>query len=153
MAYSPGSEAGTLSTRAGSPQNRTSPEGTHVYITRASSEDAEPLDAFVRGVVRARTLVGPEESDELRVQFARFDAGGRNVFHTHDFDQALLITDGEGVVATDEEEHRVTAGDFVLVPAGERHWHGAADSGPMSHLAFGVPGSSDFDGVAYGATE
>lgn len=124
-----------------------------MYITRANSDSAEPLTALVEGVVRARTLVGPDQSDELRVQFARFDAGGRNLPHTHGFDQALLITEGEGILATDDKQHRVTAGDFVLVPAGERHWHGATDTAPMSHLAFGIPGTSDFDGVAYGATE
>lgn len=124
-----------------------------MYITRASSDDAEPLHDFVEGVVRPRTLVGAELSDELRVQFAQFDIGGRNLPHTHGFDQALLITEGEGIVATDDAEHHVTVGDFVLVSAGERHWHGATDTASMSHLAFGIPGSSDFDGVAYGATE
>lgn len=124
-----------------------------MYVTRASSDGAEPLDRFVEGVVRPRTLVGAEESHELRVQFAHFDAGGRNLPHTHGFDQGLLITEGEGVVATDDEEHRVTVGDFVLVPAGQRHWHGATGTTPMSHLAFGIPGASDFDGIAYGATE
>lgn len=87
-----------------------------------------------------------------RGQFARFEAGARNLPHTHSFDQAPLITEGEGVLAIDDEQHRVTARDFVLVPAGERHWHGATDSSSMSHLALGVPGSSDFDGVAYGVT-
>ena len=124
-----------------------------MYVTQASSDGAEPLDRFVEGVVRPRTLVGADQSQELRVQFAHFDAGGRNLFHTHGFDQALLITDGEGIVATDDTERRVAAGDFVLVPAGERHWHGATNATSMSHLAFGIPGSSDFDGVAYGATE
>lgn len=124
-----------------------------MYITRASSDDAEPLHDFVEGVVFPRTLVGAEQSDELRVQFAQFDIGGRNRPHTHGFDQALLITEGEGIVATEDTEHHVTVGDFVLVSAGERHWHGATDTTSMSHLAFGIPGSSDFDGVAYGATE
>lgn len=124
-----------------------------MYFTHAASDGAEPLEAFVEGVVRPRTLIGPAQSRQLRVQFATFDAGSRNLPHTHAFDQALLITDGEGILADDHMQHRVVAGDFVLVPAGERHWHGASDAVPMSHLAFGIPGSSDFDGVAYAATE
>lgn len=124
-----------------------------MLITRASAHLDAPLDSFVEGVVRPRSLVGSDESRELRVILARFEAGGRNLPHTHSFDQALLITDGQGILATDEEEHRVAAGDFVLVPAGERHWHGATDSTEMTHLAFGIPGTSDFDGIAYTGTE
>ncbi len=116
-------------------------------------DDTEPLSSFVEGVVRNRVLVGPEQSDELRVVLARFDAGARNLPHTHGFDQALLITDGEGIVATDTEQRQVHAGDLILIPAGERHWHGGTETTAMSHVAFGIPGPSDFDGVAYGATE
>ena len=124
-----------------------------MLVTRASTHLDAPLESFVEGVVRPRPLVGAGESAELRVMLARFEAGGRNLPHTHSFDQALLITDGEGILANDSDEHRVSAGDFILVPAGERHWHGATDSTEMSHLAFGIPGTSDFDGVAYTGTE
>jgi quercetin dioxygenase-like cupin family protein len=107
----------------------------------------------VEGVVYSQALIGAEETDQLRVVCARFEAGGRNLWHTHGFDQALFITEGEGIVATDDEERHVTTGDLVLVPAGERHWHGETSITAMSHLALGIPGTSDFDGVAYAATE
>ena len=124
-----------------------------MFITHVSNQDTEPLQQFVEGVVYPQALIGAEETDQLRVVYARFEPGGYNLWHTHGFDQALFITDGEGIVATDDEERRVTSGDLVLVPAGERHWHGATPTTAMSHLAFGIPGSSDFDGVAYAATE
>ena len=124
-----------------------------MLVTRASPHLDPPLESFVEGVVRPRPLVGGDASAELRVVLVRFEAGGRNLPHTHSFDQALLITDGEGFIAEDDVEHRVSAGDFILVPAGQRHWHGATDSTAMSHLAFGIPGTSDFDGVAYTGTE
>ena len=112
-----------------------------------------PLEEFVEGVVRPRTLVGPDESSELRVVFATFDPGARNLWHTHAFDQGLLVTEGVGILATEEEEREVKSGDFVLITAGERHWHGAAGTSPMAHLAVGIPGTTDFDGAAYAATE
>ncbi len=124
-----------------------------MIVTHVSNQDTEPLQQFVEGVVRPQTLIGAEETAQLRVMYAQFEAGGRNLWHTHGFDQALFITEGEGIVATDDEERRVTTGDLVLVPAGERHWHGATRTRAMSHLAFGIPGASDFDGVAYAVTQ
>ncbi len=119
----------------------------------ASAIDAPPLESFVEGIARPRTLVDGSLSAELRVLLVRFEAGGRNLMHTHSFDQALYITEGSGLVVTDAVELSVGVGDFVLVPAGERHWHGAAPGTDMSHLAFGIPGTSDFDGVPFGQTE
>ena len=45
--------------------------------------------------------------------------------HRHTSDQILIITEGTGVVATPDEEKTVSAGDVVLIPANEDHWHGA----------------------------
>ncbi len=123
-----------------------------MLIIRTSAGD-EPLEQFVEGVVRPRTLVGADESSELRIAFASFEPGARNLWHTHGFDQGLLITDGAGIIATEAEQREVRAGDFVLIPAGERHWHGAGPGASMAHLAVGIPGSTDFDGAAYTATE
>ena len=122
-------------------------------LTTRTAPGDDPLKEFVEGVVRPRTLVGAAESGELRVVFATFEAGARNLWHTHGFDQGLLITDGEGTIATEDEQREVRAGDFVLIPAGERHWHGASADAPMAHLAVGIPGTTDFDGVAYTGTE
>jgi quercetin dioxygenase-like cupin family protein len=38
------------------------------------------------------------------------------------------------VVATEAEEREVSAGDVVLIPAGENHWHGAPGATAMSHI-------------------
>ena len=51
--------------------------------------------------------------------------GARAKFHTHSSDQILIVTQGKGFVTTDKERATVGVGDFVLIPAGEKHWHGA----------------------------
>jgi quercetin dioxygenase-like cupin family protein len=63
-----------------------------------------------------------------------FGKGVRNKFHTHDYEQILIVTAGEGIVATDKEEKTVTAGDIVLIPAGENHWHGSGGDSEVSHI-------------------
>jgi quercetin dioxygenase-like cupin family protein len=107
----------------------------------------------VSGIVRARSLVGAQHTDQLRVLVVHFEAGGRNLLHTHSFDQVLYILEGAGIVASESQEHRVFPGDVVVVPAGEQHWHGSVADAPMTHLAFGVPGTTDVGGRAYRATE
>ena len=46
----------------------------------------------------------------------------------------LIITAGKGVVATEKEERIVTGGDIVLIPAGEKHWHGSGGDSDFSHI-------------------
>lgn len=100
----------------------------------------------MRGEVHSRALVEKAQSGEVRVLLVKFAAGGRNVWHKHTFDQVLVVTEGEGIVATEGEEVRVRAGDVAVIPAGEKHWHGATPSTAMAHLAIGQPGSTEILG-------
>jgi quercetin dioxygenase-like cupin family protein len=43
-------------------------------------------------------------------------------------------------VATEEQENVVEPGDFVLVPEGEKHWHGGTETSGMAHISIGQPG-------------
>ncbi len=63
-----------------------------------------------------------------------FSKGARNKFHTHTSDQALIVTAGEGIVATEQEERIVSPGDIIFFPAGEKHWHGATKDSDFSHI-------------------
>jgi quercetin dioxygenase-like cupin family protein len=86
-------------------------------------------------------IVAPTDSQSFNFSIVNFTAGSRNKFHQHTSDQILIVTEGTGVVATDQEEKTVTAGDVVLIPAGENHWHGAPGATPMSHITIQVKGS------------
>jgi quercetin dioxygenase-like cupin family protein len=96
-----------------------------------------------RGEVKRRVLIGNDQSEQVSVGLVSFAAGGRNVFHRHTFDQVLYVTEGEGIVASETEEHVVRAGDIVIIPAGEKHWHGGTATTAMSHLAIGTPGETE----------
>jgi quercetin dioxygenase-like cupin family protein len=74
------------------------------------------------------------ESKEYEVNIINFGKGVRNKFHAHNCEQILIITAGKGVVATETEEKIVTVGDIVLIPAGEKHWHGSAGDSDFSHV-------------------
>ena len=74
------------------------------------------------------------DSREYRINIVNFGKGVRNKFHDHSSEQILIITAGEGIVATEDEQTRVTAGDIILIPAGEKHWHGATPDSEFSHI-------------------
>ncbi|MEM2111540.1 MAG: cupin domain-containing protein [Candidatus Bathyarchaeia archaeon] len=73
-------------------------------------------------------------SKEFTAAIVTFPPGTRNKFHIHDHEQILYVLKGQGIVATEKEERVVVAGDTVLIPAGEKHWHGATEDSVFSHI-------------------
>ena len=82
----------------------------------------------------------------MTVALVRFTPGARTNWHSHTVGQTLHVTEGVGLVGTrDGSVLRVRAGDTVVCPPGEEHWHGAAADTFMSHLAMleALPGGGD----------
>lgn len=76
-----------------------------------------------------------------------FEPGCRNNWHIHHSDkgggQMLLVTAGEGWYQEwGKSARKLTAGDVVHIPAGVKHWHGAAADSWFQHLAVEVPGEN-----------
>lgn len=74
-----------------------------------------------------------------------FEPGCRNNWHIHHADegggQILVCVAGRGWYQEwDKPAQLLTPGDVVNIPAGVKHWHGAAKDSWMSHLAVEVPG-------------
>ena len=84
--------------------------------------------------ISVQRLLQPGDSDNYMFGLLRFGAGSRSKFHTHSGDQILVIVEGTGKIATENEVLTVTERDAVLIPAGESHWHGAPDDTPMAHI-------------------
>ena len=82
----------------------------------------------------ARQPLAPDSSD-FNVSVVSFGDGVRNKFHYHESDQLLIVTEGKGVVVTEEGARaEVGEGDVVFAPAGEKHWHGALPGGSFAHI-------------------
>lgn len=65
-----------------------------------------------------------------------FEPGARTAWHTHPLGQTLIVTDGTGRVQERGGEVReIRKGDIVWIPPGVKHWHGAAQATPMTHIA------------------
>lgn len=98
------------------------------------------LSPIFVGDVATQNLVAEGDAELLRVTAVTFEDGARNRWHRHTTDQVLVVTAGRGIVATEAEELDVGIGDVVFVPAGERHWHGAAPGETFTHLSILTPG-------------
>ena len=90
---------------------------------------------FEGGTVTRQPLVTAEMSKNFTFGLINFDPGARNIFHTHTSDQILYVTAGEGIVATEAGEVAVRVGDIILIPTGEKHWHGATKDSAFSHIS------------------
>jgi quercetin dioxygenase-like cupin family protein len=85
-------------------------------------------------------------TEAVHVNAVYLEAGVRSRPHTHSFDQILLYVSGRGVVAVaGEEDQTVETGEFVLMPAGVVHMHGATADGPACHISLMRDVDMDFD--------
>ncbi len=65
-----------------------------------------------------------------------FQPGARSNWHSHPLGQLLIVTAGEGLVQTEGGPvRRMKAGDVVWTGPGIKHWHGAAPTSAMTHVA------------------
>ena len=89
-----------------------------------------------KGPVYRALLADPNVTGGFGVALVKFAPGAKLKFHTHTSEQILYVTEGKGIVATQKEEHVVTPGSVVIIPAGEVHMHGATKNTPFTHVAF-----------------
>lgn len=83
-------------------------------------------------------------TDGVTINTVVFTPGARTHWHAHERGQILQIVAGRGLIQSEGEEiHELLAGDVVWVPAGERHWHGAAPEAYMTHVAISL-GATDW---------
>ena len=93
-------------------------------------------------LVRLNDLADAPRINAYRVAF---QAGARTNWHTHSGTQLLIVLDGVCRLQTDTGAvTEITAGDVASIEPGERHWHGASDKGPMTHLAVNVASTTSW---------
>ena len=85
--------------------------------------------------------------DQVVIGNVTFEPGCRNNWHIHHADkgggQILLVTGGRGYYQEwGKPARELHAGDVVNIPAGVKHWHGAAPTSWFAHLAITVPGEN-----------
>jgi len=110
------------------------------------------------GTVWQQMLNDPETPVGTELIAVWFEPGSRTKPHVHPVDQILQVVEGEGIVDIEGERRFIRTGDWVVVPAGVWHWHGATPDDAMCHISIKQPGQTDwssewrdFDTYAEGA--
>lgn len=106
----------------------------------------QPNDAYAQyfiGNSYLKALTDPKET--IFLANVTFEPGCRNNWHIHRAatggGQILLCTDGRGWYQEwGKDARELHPGDVVYIPAGVKHWHGAAKDSWFSHIAFEAPG-------------
>ena len=102
-----------------------------------------PTETFT-GAVHLTLLGSGEQPSRVAAALVRFTPGARTYWHVHPFGQILHVTDGVALVGTrGGDVVRARAGDTVVCPPGEEHWHGASADTFAAHIAIQ---ESDADG-------
>lgn len=117
-----------------------------MQIFRHSDTAMKPADAssFV-GPAHTKLLASSDAGAAVHLYRVEFAEGGRTNWHTHSGPQWLFIIDGRVRVQTwDEPAQEVGVGDAVVIPPGEKHWHGAAPGGRGTHLAINVNAKTEW---------
>ena len=107
-----------------------------MQITRHGIDTAAgPSDWFTGGVY-IDSVAAPANGSRLSTSSVHFTPGARTAWHTHPNGQTIYVTEGVGLA-----QHRggsievIRPGDRVFFEPGEQHWHGAAPTRFMTHLA------------------
>lgn len=106
-------------------------------ITRSGSQPpAKGSDEYFTGDVQIEPFFPPREPARVAGARVTFEASARTAWHMHPLGQHLIVTAGSGLAQRwggPVEELR--PGDVVWFPPGEKHWHGAAATTAMTHIA------------------
>jgi quercetin dioxygenase-like cupin family protein len=88
------------------------------------------------GNVRIDPLFEAPEPAHARGGSVTFEPRARTAWHTHPLGQTLIVTAGLGRVQVwGGPVEEIRPGDVVWFPPGEKHWHGAALTTAMTHIA------------------
>lgn len=115
-------------------------------IKRSGSQASAkgPADWFT-GTVRIDPLFAVQEPARAAGNAVTFEPGARTAWHTHPLGQVLIVTAGCG-----RAQHwggpveEIRPGDVIRFLPGEKHWHGAAPTTAMTHIAI----QESFEGKA-----
>ena len=104
-----------------------------------------PNDAYAKYFV-GQSYLAPVNGAGLGISNVTFEPGCRNNWHIHNATsgggQMLICVGGRGYYQEwGKEPVEMKPGDIQYIPAGVKHWHGAAPTSWFSHLAFEVPGT------------
>jgi len=106
-------------------------------IKRSGSQPSRngPADWFT-GTVRIDPLLTAPAPARGIIINVTFEPGARTLWHAHPLGQTLIVTSGCGRAQRwGGPVEEIRPGDVIWIAPGEKHWHGAAPTTAMMHIA------------------
>jgi 4-carboxymuconolactone decarboxylase len=141
--------AALVSACAAGQQGDADPPAAAQQIIRAGTQTsaAGPVEYFT-GRVRVDPLSRANDDIHASTAYVTFEPGARSAWHTHPRGQYLVVMAGVGLTQEwGKPVQEIRPGDVVWCPPGVKHWHGAAPTTAMTHIA--VTGAADGKSVSW----
>ena len=106
-------------------------------IKRSGSQPSgKGQEDWFTGTVRIDAPFQADEPARVSGATVTFEPGARTAWHTHPLGQTLIVTAGLGWAQREGGPvEEIRPGDIVWFAPGEKHWHGAAPTAAMTHIA------------------
>jgi quercetin dioxygenase-like cupin family protein len=107
-----------------------------MQITRSSTDTRQGPSDWFTGAVYIDAVAAPADTSQLMASWVHFTPGARTAWHTHPVGQTIFVLEGVGhAQRRGGPVEVIRPGDSVFFAPGEEHWHGAAATRFMAHLA------------------
>lgn len=107
-----------------------------MQITRNGVKTTAGSSEWFTGAVYVDAVAAPAGSSRLSASSVHFTPGARTAWHTHPNGQTIFVIEGVGLAQRRGGPIEVIrSGDRVFFEPGEHHWHGAAPTRFMTHIA------------------
>jgi 4-carboxymuconolactone decarboxylase len=126
-----------LNSHAQAPSPTATPEAPTITIARNGSQPSQsgPATRFT-GTVSVTPLFGSKAPSRTTGGLVTFPPGAHSAWHSHPLGQILIVTAGTGWIQSwGGPIQEMRAGDVVRIPPNVKHWHGAAATTSVTHIA------------------
>ena len=107
-----------------------------MQITRNDTDTTQGPGDWFTGTVYLDAVATPSDASRLSATSVHFTPGARTAWHTHPNGQTIYVLEGVGLAQRRGGPIEVIRpGDRVFFEPDEDHWHGAAPTRFMTHLA------------------
>ena len=105
-------------------------------ITRNSLATAAGPEDWFTGSVYIDAVATPSDASRVSASSVHFTPGARTAWHTHPNGQTIYVLEGVGhAQRRGGPVEVIRPGDRAFFEPGEEHWHGAAATRFMTHIA------------------
>ena len=107
-----------------------------MQITKSSIDTMTGPSDWFTGAVYIDTVAAAPAPNRAQTNLVHFTPSARTAWHTHPLGQTIYVTEGIGLCQRQGGPIEIIRpGDRVFFEPSENHWHGAAPSRFMVHLA------------------